>query len=321
MRNNHLMAYSDWEIAFFEEKSLKNVKYLKFWSYPIKTWSLNSRQVIEAIQYFTKKWVECYIWWGIFDSAKDYDDIKKIAQILKTLWIETIEITNSEDIFMDPVFFKETINILKWEFDKVLIEIWTKHRSRFCKDYKQREKAIENAVKADADEIIIEWWIWKVWIYTEDYKLKTLLLINIIKKIYELWYKDKYIVESSFPSHQVDITQKFWKNITLWNIRSRFYDFIDSLRTWILNNKELAKIKEIYTKAWINNNFNIKNNNQNNNSVEDLFQLIEILFELAKEYKIDPNLIFFDENFYNLDDNIETNTDKIRNKIINLSLK
>ncbi len=322
MRNNHVMVYSDQDVDLLREtiendKGLwKTIKYLKFWSYPVEVWDFHIEQIKEDIKEFTKKWIQCYIWWWIFNSFWNHEYIKRKVKEIKKIWIETVEITNSEWNLENPVFFEEVMNILTWEFNKVLIEIWTKYSgTNFSSNYKEWEKTIYNAIKSNADDIIIEWSVWNAWIYSNIYKIKTLLLINIIKIIEDLGYKDKYIIESSIPSHQIDITQNFWEDIQLWNILPKFFKFINSIRLGKISNNELNEIKQLYIKSWLYTIFELKANNQNNSSKEANFKLIEYILDLCEQNNINPNLIIFDKDFFNLDLGVEFSSIIIKQRI------
>jgi len=314
------MVVWDEDIDLIMWNSLDDVKYIKMSSLTKEKWWFDKNKIIKNIQEFTKKWVDCYIWWWLFDSHWSHEDIKQVAKEMTNLWIKTVEITNSEWNLMVPTFFQETMNILRWEFEKVLIEIWTKNFTRFNIDYKIREKAIENAIENFADEIIVEWWwSWNVWIYDKNCKIKSLLLSNIIKKIEELGYKDKYIIESSLPTHQINITQNFWEDIQLWNILPLFYKYINSIRSWNISKEEFNKLKYNYQRLWLLWLFNIELNNQNNTTKNDFFWLINKLFELALKNNIDPNSIFFDEELYNINWDIKTTINRIKSKILELT--
>lgn len=293
MRNNSLIVFDsdDIEIAWdiIQSWALETIKYVKFHSWSLMDRDIDIWEAVESVQEFTMKWIECYVWWWVIDSDLDFYSFKTTIENIKRLWIEIVEVTNSEWRLANPKKIEEVINILSWEFDKILIEVWTKDDyDKFSKDYDAWNRAIDNAVESGADEIVIEWWMWNVGIYTDENETKTLLLANILKRLKENGYQDKVIIEAWNKTLQSNIINLFWSDVTLWNIQPHNLWFVNYMRKQLISQKGL---------------------------LEEFSELIDMLFKLCKKHKIDPNYFFFNNKFYDLNRNLQRHIKTIEEEV------
>lgn len=200
--------------------------------------------------------------------------------------------------------FQNLIRQLSWEFEKVIVEIWTKDENeRFLHDYRAWSDSLDSALESSADSIVIEWWMWTVWIYDNNSRTKTLLLLYLVRRFQRSWSDKELIIEAWNKKIQEYIISLLWPNVKLWNVPSfPYWTF------WC----EMGL-------HWVNNFRNRTSQTYDENLLERLFEVIDIIFDLCKEHNIDPNYFFFSGRYYDLDFDTERTIKGIKWEITQLT--
>lgn len=296
MGNNSLILFNNRNIVDILATKPNNLDYIKFHSWSILNEDFNKWLLIDSIKEFTSNWIKSYIGGGVFDSKYNKKEFLWVVKKIKELWLNTVEINSCEWKFTSPIIFSEVMKILCWEFEKVLVEIWIKSNCDiFSRDYKPWINALDDLAEFQVSEIVIEWGMWICWIYSSKKYLKILLLFTIIKKLIEIGYQEKFIIESALNIHQYDLINLFWSDVKLWNITTNCVNIIEDIR-------QTSKGKQ--------------------NFFKEFSSIIDEIFDFCKKYKLEPNYFLFNEEFYFLNNNyIKAFIKTIKNEISSIHQK
>lgn len=279
MKNNNLIIFDqeDLDKCVRDLPVLDTVDLIKITTNAIREKIFSEWQIREFTQECRKNWIECYIWWGITDSMIEDFQIDEHIEDLQSLWIKVIEMSAAMWEKVEPDVLNRYVKKLSKDFDRIIVEIWSKAENIFSRDYKVWQESVQAAICAWASDIVIEWWMWKVWIYNNDNRVKTLLLMYILKEISNSWYNWNVIMETIKVELQSYVISLLWSRVKLWNILYEEYFSIYSIE---------------------------KNRTQCGNKQDEIlnkfYEVIDEIFTFCKEHKIDPNYFFFNSNFFNL---------------------
>lgn len=298
MKNNNIILFDQFDLGdcleCIRQWLMSTVGLVKITTSAILDKKIPKSEIQELTQECRKNWIECYIWWWITYRSIKKSQLTGHIKYLHDLWISTIEIPDSVGNNKDPELIFDLVEKLSLEFDKVLIEIWSKEKDIFSMDYAVWEKSIIATVNAWADWIIIEWWMWDVWIYDDKYKIKTLLLWFILKKISDMWYDKDIIIEANNPDSQEYIINLFWPWTKLWNI--------------CMDDTNLDNINSTRNSC-----------KKNENLLLNFYELIDTIFKFCNDNWINPNYFFFNPKYYNLDPNIKKSILLLKHEILSLT--
>lgn len=235
---------------------------------------------------FDNFWIWSYLWWWVTENMIRETWLTETIKKLNSLWVKAIEVWRDSLGLSSEREFQQLISQLSQEFEKVIVEIWTKSGKKgFSSNYKAWSDSLDSALESSANSIVIEWWVWFVWIYDDYSRTKTLLLLYLVRRFQRSWSDKELVIETWVKKIQEYIISLLWPNIKLWNIPTLPSEFGE----------------QSLTLEWINN-LRVKTaQTYDENLLERLFEVIDIIFDLCKEHNIDPNCFFFREKYYDLD--------------------
>jgi phosphosulfolactate synthase (CoM biosynthesis protein A) len=243
-----------------------------------------------------RNWANTYIGGWVLERAINAEKHWYLLEHFQKLWIDIVEFSSTGLWGIKSDEIARFVEYLKESFSRVLLEIWSKAEGVYTRDYKAWKQALDDAMLTQADEIILEWWVWKVWTYDRNGKVKTLLIAYLVNRFQEKGNNKKIILESIKLKAQSYLIWLFWPSIKIWNISPK-YDW-----NW---NWNLSSVNQKRS----------ENLDYTSESLNRIFELIDLIFIICEENNIDPNYFFFNENYYNMDSNVQRVLLKIRRDI------